>query len=110
MGCDYKVCAAACNGLSVTADQPWGTVAYMGSTIHCWNISESGSISNSDVGNDVSLAKQKADEATLAMGCGHSSKAGHGGTYYEWLLRFVYTYLGHTIKCCRKQFLLWWLE
>ena len=54
----------------------------MGSTIHCWNISESGSISNSDVGNDASLAKQKADEATLAMGCGHSSKAGHGGTYY----------------------------
>ena len=54
----------------------------MGSTIHCWNISESGSISNSNVGNDASLAKQKADEATLAMGCGHNSKAGHGGTYY----------------------------
>ena len=79
--CDFQVCAEACDGLSVTEDQPWGTVSYMGSTIHCFNSSESDSFNDQDTPEH----SQYASDASVAFGCNHSmvSTNTHSGGAYS---------------------------
>lgn len=87
-GCDYNVCAAACDGLTVDADMPYASTIWHGSLLHCFNVSDSNSFIYKDITQHTGLDstvivnaseflvtetlkshKALAEEASVALGC-----------------------------------------
>jgi hypothetical protein len=87
-GCDYNVCAAACDGLTVDADMPYASTIWHGSLLHCFKVLDSNSFSYKDISQNTSLDstvikngtvyvvtetmkshKALAEEAGVALGC-----------------------------------------
>ena len=87
-GCDYNVCAAACDGLTVDADMPYASTIWHGSLLHCFNASDSNSFIYRDITDHTGLDstvivnaseylvtetlkshKALAEEASVALGC-----------------------------------------